>query len=90
MKRAIASLSWGNFLIGTGAFVVAGLTPYIAGELDVTIATAGQLLTAYTLTYALTAPVLITFTSGLERRLGLVAGLGIFPAGNLVVALAET
>ncbi|KAB2910473.1 MAG: MFS transporter [Hyphomicrobiaceae bacterium] len=88
MKSAIASLSWGNFLIGTGAFVVAGLTPYIAGELDVTIAAAGQLLTAYTLTYALTSPVLITFTSGIERRVGLAAGLATFAAGNLIVAFS--
>lgn len=90
MRSAIATLSFGNFLIGTGAFVVAGLTSHIARDFDVTIAAAAQLLTIYTLTYALSAPFLTTLASGSARRLALAMAMTLFSAGNLVVAVADS
>jgi len=90
MKSAIATLSFGNFLIGTGAFVVAGLTSHIARDFDVTIAAAAQLLTIYTLTYALSSPFLTTLASGSARRLALATAMTLFSAGNLVVAVADS
>ena len=39
------------FSIGTEAFVIAGLLPSIAADLQISLAATGQLVTAYALTY---------------------------------------
>ncbi|WP_414942839.1 hypothetical protein [Amycolatopsis sp. cmx-11-51] len=56
------------FAVGTDGFVIAGLLPRIADDLEVGIAAAGQLVTAFALAFAVSAPILGAITSGLDRR----------------------
>ena len=52
------------FAIGTEAFVIAGLLPVIAADLQIFLAATGQLVTAYALTYAIGSPILaVTFNN---------------------------
>ncbi len=81
-------LALGNFVIGTGSFVIAGILPKIAGDLNVSITTAGQLVTIYALTYAIVSPLLAAFTSRLPRRTLLISALLLFSGANLLAALA--
>jgi MFS transporter, DHA1 family, inner membrane transport protein len=55
-------LALGMFALGTDAFVVAGALPVIAREVGVTESLAGQLITAFSLTYGFGAPVLAALT----------------------------
>src|SRR4051794_14980049 len=50
-------LAFGAFGIGTSGYVVAGVLPDVAGDLHVTASTAGQLVTAYAIAYAIASPV---------------------------------
>jgi DHA1 family inner membrane transport protein len=79
-----------TFAVGTDNFVLAGLLPAIARDLGTTTATAGQLVTVFALTFALSASVLGAATSGLNRRTALLLALGVFSAGNVLTTLGTT
>jgi predicted MFS family arabinose efflux permease len=79
-----------TFAVGTNNFVIAGLLPSIAGDLDVSIPTAGQLVTAFALTLAIAAPVLGWATSGMDRRIALLLALTVFVIGNAATALGTS
>jgi predicted MFS family arabinose efflux permease len=81
-------LALGTFAIGTEGFMIAAILPGMAGDLAVSLATAGQLVTAFTLTYALTSPVLTALTGSIDRRKLLLSTMGLFVIGNLVAASA--
>lgn len=69
--------------------MIAGLLPAIARDLNVGLATAGFLVTAFSLAYAVGAPVIAVLTAGLERRRLLTIGMTGFSIANLVAALAS-
>jgi predicted MFS family arabinose efflux permease len=90
MDRRLLPLAASAFAIGTDAFVIAGLLPEVGADLDVTTAAAGQLITVFSLTYALSAPVIGTLTSSFDRRKVILFGLAVFIAGNVVTAMADS
>jgi len=88
---SLASLIWltlGAFAIGTEGFMIAGLLPALAHDLDVGLPAAGHLVTAFSLAYAIGAPVLAVLTAGLERKRLLAVAMGGFALANLLAALA--
>ena len=86
----ILALTLCAFAIGTAEFVIAGLLPDIARDLDVSIPAAGQLVTAYALGVVIGAPLMAIATSRMPRKRVLLLMLGIFIAGNLASALAPS
>jgi MFS family permease len=70
------------------AFVIAGVLPSIASTLKVSTASAGQLVTVFSLAYAVAAPILGALTAGWSRRTALVVALIVFALGNAVTAVA--
>src|SRR5689334_7869157 len=89
MPVSLFWLALGAFAIGTESYVIAGLLPSIAGDLGVSIPLAGQLVTAFALTYAFGSPLLAVTTSGLDRRRLMLGSLGTFVLGNLLAAIAH-
>lgn len=83
-----AVLALGTFAVGTDAFVIAGVLPGISRSLDVGIAAAGQLITVFSIAYAVFAPLLAALTAQWSRRVVLVTAMAVFAAGNVVTALA--
>ena len=88
--RPVAVLAVGSFAMGTDSFVLAGILPNIAGGLHVSTAAAGQTITVFALTYALTAPLLAGITGALPRKPLMLAALGLFVLANLASAAAPT
>jgi predicted MFS family arabinose efflux permease len=78
------------FAIGTEAFVIAGILPVIAADLQVSVASTGQLVTVYALTYAIGSPILAVAFNNLDRRTLLALALSCFIAANLLAAMAAT
>jgi predicted MFS family arabinose efflux permease len=76
-------LALGNFAIGTVGFMIAGLLPVLAADLEVSIETAGQLVSIYALSYAITSPILTTFTGHLDRRKVLIGSMLAFILANI-------
>ncbi|GAB2980970.1 MFS transporter [Saccharothrix stipae] len=81
-------LAAGAFAIGTSGYIVSGVLPAVSEELHVSHATAGQLLTAFAIAYAISSPLLSALTGRWERRTLLVVALGVVAFGNLLAALA--
>lgn len=91
--RSPSKLLWlalGAFAIGTEGYAIAGMLPAVASDLDVTVAVAGQLITAFSLAFAFGSPLLAVATGGLERKRLLLASIAVFGAFNLVAALSHT
>jgi predicted MFS family arabinose efflux permease len=74
------------FALGTDSFVVAGVLPEISRTFHVTIGVAGQLTTAYAITYAIMAPVIAALAAHVPRKRMLLISLGIFGIANLITA----
>jgi predicted MFS family arabinose efflux permease len=82
-------LALGTFAIGTESFMIAPLLPDMAADLEVSLGAVGLLVTAFTLTYALTSPVLTMLTGRLDRRRLLALSMAVFAAANAVAALSS-
>lgn len=91
MPGSLNCLIWltlGAFAIGTEGFMIAGLLPTLARDLNVGLVAAGHLVTAFSLAYAIGAPVMAVLTAGLERRRLLAVAISGFTLANLLAALA--
>ncbi|MEU5697164.1 MFS transporter [Actinosynnema sp. NPDC020468] len=76
------------FAVGTSEFIVVGVLPEVAGDLDVTLPTAGLLVTAYAVSVAIGGPVLTVLTGRLPRRSLLVAVMVLALLAATACALA--
>jgi DHA1 family inner membrane transport protein len=84
MPLALLALTIGAFAIGTTEFVIVGLLPTIAGDLGVTLPSAGLLVSFYALGVAIGAPVLTAATGRMKRKTLLVSLMALFTAANLL------
>lgn len=66
---------------------MAGLLPEIAGDLQVSVAQAGLLITVFAVGMIVGAPLMAMLMLRLPRRLTLMLALGVFAAGHVIVAL---
>jgi predicted MFS family arabinose efflux permease len=83
-------LAVGTFLMLTTEFVVAGLLPEIAGDLRVSVAQAGLLITVFAVGMIVGSPTMALLTRGVPRRVTLMLALAVFAAGHVVVALGSS
>ncbi|OOE51050.1 MFS transporter [Salinivibrio kushneri] len=72
------------FAFGMDAYVVAGIIPEISTSFQITEAQTAQMVTAFTLCYALSAPILATLLAGFPTKKALVLSMLMFIAANLV------
>lgn len=82
MNYRLLILVLGTFIIGTDDFVIAGLLPSIANDMGVTIAAAGQLVTAFAIAFAIGAPVLGSLMFNMPVKTLLVLSMFVFTIVN--------
>jgi predicted MFS family arabinose efflux permease len=80
----IYCLSLGGFAIGTEGFMIAPLLPDIADDLVLSLSSAAMLVTVFTLTLAISSPILTVMTAAVNRRNLLVGAMTAFAAANFV------
>ncbi|MBU5443664.1 MFS transporter [Paenibacillus sp. MSJ-34] len=88
-RLSIYILALGAFLTATSELVVSGILYVIAEDLHISLALAGQLITAYSLAFAIGTPILVALTSRLERKKVLVASLLLFMIGCVISSLSS-
>jgi len=91
MSGSLLSLTWlclGAFAIGTENFMIAGLLPSLSRDFNVSLSAVGNLVTAFSFTYAIGAPIMAVLTAELERRRLLAIAIGSFALANLLAAMA--
>lgn len=86
-RGVLWSLLFGNFVIGSGVMVVAGTLNDISQSMQVSIATAGQLITAAGATIALGAPLCAAVVAGWDRRRLLALSMLLYGLMHLVCML---
>ena len=74
------------FLVGTELFVLSPLLPMLAADYGVSPSLAGWCVTAFSLTYMATAPLLGYLADQVGRRRVLICSLLVFGAANLLTA----
>lgn len=88
VQAPLIALMISTFAIGTSEFVIIGLLPEVAADLDVTVSLAGLVVSAYALGITFGAPIL-TALAGAARPRSLLLGLmAIFICGNLLAAIS--
>ena len=83
MPIALLALTLSAFAIGTTEFVIVGLIPTIATDLQVSLPSAGLLVSLYALGVAVGAPVLTALTGRVPRKALLLGLMALFTLGNL-------
>lgn len=73
-----------SFLVGTSNYIISGILDRIAETLGTSVAVAGQLITVYSLAYAVGTPILMALTAKMDRRKLLLYSLGLFIVANLL------
>lgn len=84
MPLALFALTLSAFAIGTTEFVIVGLIPTMAQDLNVSLPSAGLLVSLYAVGVAIGAPVLTALTGKWNRKQVLLAVMALFVAGNLL------
>ncbi|MEK3777327.1 MFS transporter [Paenibacillus sp. FSL K6-4396] len=87
---SLLCLTIGAFAIGMTEFIIMGLLPNVATDLNVSIPQAGQLITGYALGVAVGAPILTVFTHKIPQKKLLVLLMCIFIIGNALSVIAPT
>ena len=84
----LLALAIGAFAIGTTEFSPMGFLPQIAENLNISIPTAGMLITAYALGVMIGAPFMTLWFGRFPRRKALILAMIIFTIGNILAAIA--
>jgi len=90
MNAKIFCLALGTFVLGTDAFIVAGILPRLAADYGVSVGTAAQVVTAFSLVYAIGAPLFATLLGNVPRRPLLLVALALFVVPNLASMRSTT
>ena len=94
MRTALPTVLWpllfGNFVIGTGVMIVPGTLNEISTSLEVSVATAGQLISAGAVLMCLGAPLLAAVVAGWDRRRLLALSMVWYAALHLACIAASS
>ncbi|MEC8104452.1 MAG: MFS transporter [Pseudomonadota bacterium] len=90
LNLPLLALALGAFGIGVTEFSPMGMLSVIAGDLDVSIPTAGVLISAYAFGVVIGAPIMTLGFARMSRRNLLLLSMSIFTVGNLISAVADS
>ncbi|WP_156290344.1 MFS transporter [Oceanobacillus salinisoli] len=90
MDKRVYLLTIVSFVVGMVELIIGGILDLVAFDLNVTIGQAGLLITIFSLTFAVSGPVLSVLTAKLERKKLMLFTLIVFLAGNIVAVFSPT
>jgi multidrug resistance protein len=90
MPLALFALTIAAYAIGTTEFVIVGLLPTVANDLDITLPLAGLIVSVYALGVTFGAPIITALTGRVARKPLLLGLMGLFIAGNVAAALSAS
>lgn len=84
MNFKIYILAIACFVTGMVELIVGGMLDLVSSDLHISVSTAGQLITLYSVVFAVSGPVLLAAASRIERKLLYQCALLVFIAGNVL------
>lgn len=88
LPAALWALTISAFGIGTTEFVIVGLLPTVATDLNISIPSAGLLVSLYAIGVAIGAPILTALTGSIPRKKLLIWLMIVFIIGNGLASIA--
>ncbi|MGG1399136.1 MFS transporter [Bacillus salipaludis] len=88
MNFRIYLLAIVSFVVGMAELIVGGILDIVSDGLGISISAAGELITVYSLVFAIASPVLLTVTAKIERKRLLLWTLLIFLCGNMIAFIS--
>lgn len=82
-------LTFMSFLVGTSQYIISGVLDKISLSLDISVASAGQLITAFAISSAVITPILAIVLSRYSRKTQLIIALLIFLVGTFLTPLTS-
>ncbi|MEU2660461.1 MFS transporter [Streptomyces sp. NPDC007325] len=89
LPAGVYLLGFSLFAMGSAEFLMAGVLPAVADDLDVTLSSAGFLITGFALGVVIGGPPFAVLSLRWPRRTALVATQGVFAAGIAVGLLGD-
>lgn len=88
MKKGLIALALGTLGLGMSEFVMMGILPDVARDLDISIPVAGHFISAYAIGVCVGAPLLVLVARKRPLKHILLALVAIFALGNLLSCMA--
>ncbi|MEK5332963.1 MULTISPECIES: MFS transporter [unclassified Lysinibacillus] len=89
MDKRIYLLAIITFIVGLVELVIGGLLPLIAEDLNISYGQVGLLISMFSLSFAISGPILLSLTSKMERKRLFLIVLFIFFVTNMIIVLSD-
>ncbi|WP_077621649.1 MFS transporter [Sediminibacillus massiliensis] len=90
MDKRVYLLTIVSFVVGMVELIIGGILDIVADDLKISLGQAGQLITVFSLVFAIAAPVLMTMTAKMERKKLTLLSLVVFFLGNLAAVFGSS
>lgn len=90
MNLKVFILAISTVAVGLVELILGGILPTIADDLNISLSTAGQLISVFALVYAVSGPVLLVITSKVERKKLYLISLSVFFLGNILTYFSHS
>lgn len=88
MDKRVYLLTTVTFVVGMAELIIGGILDLVAKDLNVSISSAGLLITVFSLTFAIAAPILLWVTEKMDRKKLILFSLFIFLLSNILAAVS--
>ncbi len=88
MNKRVYLLAIVSFVVGMVELIIGGLLDLVANDLDVSLGQAGFLMTAFSLSFAVAAPILLAVTQRVDRKQLTMMSLAVFLLGNVIAVFS--
>lgn len=90
MNFRVYMLAIAAFVVGMVELIVGGILNLIAEDLQISISSAGQFITIFSIAFAISGPILINLTAKMERKKLYLYTMATFMISNLIVAFTSS
>lgn len=90
MDKRVYLLTVISFVVGMVELIIGGILDLVADDLQISIGTAGLLISVFSLVFAISAPILLYISGQADRKKVMIVSLIIFTIGNVAAALSPS
>ncbi|KQL58986.1 MULTISPECIES: MFS transporter [Bacillaceae] len=90
MDKRIYLLTTLTFIVGLVELIIGGILPFIAADLNISLGQAGLLISAFSLSFAIAGPVLLSLTAKMERKKLIMIVLVLFLFSNGIAVVSNS
>ncbi|WP_156337087.1 MFS transporter [Paenibacillus dakarensis] len=90
MNFRVYILAIAAFVVGMVELIVGGILNLIADDLHISVSSAGQFITIFSVSFAISGPILINLTSRMERKKLYLYTMVVFMLSNLIITFTSS